>query len=70
MTEPYVVVLEPEEQGWTASVPDLPGCFSDGSTPEEAEKAIREAIALWIETAQAKGWPIPPARAQTLRVAV
>ncbi|MBI5707882.1 MAG: type II toxin-antitoxin system HicB family antitoxin [Armatimonadetes bacterium] len=53
-----------------ASVPDLPGCFSDAPTVEEAEVRIREAITLWIETAVANGWQVPPPRAQALRIAV
>lgn len=70
MTTEYVVVIEPDEDGWTASVPDLPGCFSDGDTFEEAEQSIREAIRLWMEVAKSKGIPIPPPRSQSLRIAV
>jgi predicted RNase H-like HicB family nuclease len=41
------VVLEPsEEGGFTASVPSLPGCISEGETREEALRNIREAIEL------------------------
>lgn len=70
MKEKYVVIIEPDDSGWMASVPDLPGCFSDAPTVEEAEVRIREAITLWIETAVAKGWQVPPPRAQALRIAV
>jgi len=66
----YIAVLEPDEDGWTASVPDLPGCLSDGATAEEAEAGIREAIRLWIQTAESKGWPVPAARTQVLKIAV
>jgi antitoxin HicB len=38
--------------GYPARVPDLPGCVSDGETPEEALKNVQEAIASWIEAAQ------------------
>jgi antitoxin HicB len=50
--------------GYLATVPDLPGCMSDGETPEEALKNVQEAIASWIEAA--KEWkqdipkPSPP----------
>jgi antitoxin HicB len=37
--------------GYLATVPDLPGCMSDGETPEEALKNVQEAIASWIEAA-------------------
>jgi predicted RNase H-like HicB family nuclease len=44
------VVLEPsEEGGFTASVPSLPGCISEGDTREEALQNIREAIELYLE---------------------
>jgi antitoxin HicB len=38
--------------GYLATAPDLPGCMSDGETPEEALKNIQEAIVSWIEAAQ------------------
>lgn len=44
------VVLEPsEEGGFTAYVPSLPGCISEGNSREEALKNIREAIELYLE---------------------
>ena len=44
------VVLEPsEEGGFTAYVPSLPGCISEGDTKEEALENIEEAIALYVE---------------------
>lgn len=44
------VVLEPgEEGGYTAVVPGLPGCISEGESREEALANIREAIELYLE---------------------
>lgn len=44
------VVLEPsDEGGYTAYVPSLPGCISEGETAEEAMANVREAIALYLE---------------------
>jgi len=44
------VVLEPsEEGGFTAYVPGLPGCISEGESKEEALENIREAIELYLE---------------------
>lgn len=44
------VVLEPsEEGGFTAYVPALPGCISEGDSVEEALANIQEAIALYLE---------------------
>lgn len=44
------VILEPQEEGgYTAYVPSLPGCISQGETKEEALKNIKEAIELYLE---------------------
>lgn len=44
-----VVLEQSEEGGFTALVPALPGCISEGATREEALKNIREAIELYLE---------------------
>jgi predicted RNase H-like HicB family nuclease len=44
------VILEPSEDGgYTAIVPGLPGCISEGDTKEEALAKIKEAIQLCLE---------------------
>ena len=44
------IILEPsKEGGYTAIVPALPGCVSEGNTREEALKNIREAVELYLE---------------------
>ena len=44
------VVLEPsDEGGYTAIVPALPGCISEGETREDALANIQEAIRLYLE---------------------
>ena len=44
------VVLEPsDEGGFTAFVPSLPGCLSEGDTREEALANIKDAIRLYLE---------------------
>jgi len=37
-----------EGGGWLASFPDLPGCMSDGETPEEALHNAAEAESAWL----------------------
>ena len=53
----YMVRVEPlsEEDGggYIAIVPDLPGCMSDGETPEEALVNVQEAISSWLESEKA-----------------
>ena len=39
-----VVEKEPEDEGYLAYAPTLPGCFSNGRTVEEARRNIGEAI--------------------------
>ena len=44
----YKVVLQHSEEGVAASVPGLPGCWSQGSTAEEALQNIRSAIQEYL----------------------
>jgi predicted RNase H-like HicB family nuclease len=54
------VILYPgEESGWVVECPSLPGCLSQGATIDEALANIKEAIALWIEDAEAHGESVP-----------
>ena len=43
------VLIRPEADGFSVSVPALPGCHSQGDTLEEALANIREAAELWLE---------------------
>jgi predicted RNase H-like HicB family nuclease len=43
---------EQEGGGWLITWPDLPGCMSEGETPEEALKNGREAFAAWMTVHQ------------------
>ena len=45
----YAVVIEKSKSNYSAYVPDLPGCIATGSTIEETEASIREAIAFHLE---------------------
>jgi len=60
----YAVIIEPMTEadggGFVATVPDLPGCMSDGATDVEALGNARDAIVAWIERATAMGRTIPP----------
>ena len=65
------VVIYPGEDGyWVVECPSLPGCISQGKTKEAAIANIREAIALYIETLQEDGLPVPDERFETQVVAV
>ena len=56
----YVVVYERTTNGWSAYVPDLPGCVAAGDTREEVEALMREAIALHIAELRKSGESVPP----------
>ncbi len=44
------VILEPGEDGKViARVPDLPGCYSQGETRDDALANIKEAIDGWLD---------------------
>ena len=43
-----IVLEKQEEGGYTAYVPALPGCISEGDTKEEAINNIKEAILLYL----------------------
>lgn len=66
----YAVIIEPlsasDGGGFLARVPDLPGCFTDGETPEEALAAARSAIREWLEEARRLGREPPPAKSYAL----
>ena len=59
----YPVLIEPlaaeDGGGWLATVPDLPGCMSDGATRKEAARNVGDAIEAWIEEARALGREVP-----------
>lgn len=40
----YKIVLRHSEEGYSVSVPGLPGCWSQGATEEEAIDNIRDAV--------------------------
>lgn len=45
----YLIVIEKTETGYSAYSPDLDGCVATGSTKEEVEQNMREAIEFHVE---------------------
>ena len=65
------VLLYSDEDGFiVAEVPSLPGCISQGKTPEEALANIQEAIELHLEVLQERGESIPDDQIQIASVTV
>lgn len=44
----YKIALQHSDEGFSASVPGLPGCWSQGATEEEALKNIQDAITDYL----------------------
>jgi predicted RNase H-like HicB family nuclease len=55
----YAIVIEQAANNYSAYVPDLPGCVATGSTIEEVEQQIREAISFHLEGLREDGVPVP-----------
>ena len=48
----YRVKLEETEEGFAVWCPGLPGCWSQGTTEEEALENIKDAIKTYLETVE------------------
>ncbi len=55
----YLIVIEETETGYSAYSPDLEGCVATGSTREEVEKTIKEAIEFHLDGLREEGYDIP-----------
>ena len=66
----FAILIDKTATGYSAHVPDLPGCVAAGETREETLQLIREAVAFHIEgmsaTARPSPSPRPPANTSML----
>lgn len=44
----YKIALQQSEEGYSVSVPGLPGCWSQGATEQEAIENIKDAIREYL----------------------
>ena len=65
----YSIIHEEPEGGYSAEVPALPGCYTDGDTLEEVQANLREAIQLYLEVSE-EDYANLPAGSQMLEVSV
>lgn len=56
----YASVIEQSEGNYSAYVPDLPGCVATGSTLDEVERHIRDAIVFHLDGLREDGLAVPP----------
>ena len=55
----YTIIIEKTGSGYSSYVPDLPGCIATGTTREETERNMYEAIQFHLEGLIEEGLPIP-----------
>lgn len=48
----YKIALRRSEEGFSVSVPGLPGCWSQGATEEEALENIKDAIREYLSAVE------------------
>lgn len=65
-----VLVFKGEDGYWVSECPSLPGCISQGKTRVEAIDNIKEAIAIYVETLEEDGLPVPDEHFDALLLAV
>ena len=66
----YTVVIEKTNNGYSAYVPDLPGCVVAADTQIEVKELIGEAILFHVDSLREHGEPIPEPQASVTTVSV
>jgi predicted RNase H-like HicB family nuclease len=60
MTKKYLIVIEKIDTGYSAYSPDLDGCIATGSTEEEIQQNMQEAIEFHLEGLKLEGYTTIP----------
>lgn len=55
----FTAILEPENEKYLVSFPDLPGCNTFGDDLADAIEMAEDALNLWLTDAEESGDPIP-----------
>jgi len=67
MQRRFKVILEKNESGgFTVTVPELPGCVTQGCDRKEALEHVQEVIAGFLEALVIEGLPIPSSTKATI----
>ncbi len=61
-----IIFWSDQDNAYIGEVPELPGCMAHGDSYEAALANVKEAIALWMETANEFGDPIPEPKGRRL----
>ena len=62
----FSVVIEKDAEGYFAWCPELQGCYTQGTTYEEALEAVRDAIRLHVEDRLANHESVPQVESVSL----
>jgi len=65
MAMKYLVVVEKSDNGYSAYVPDLPGCVAAAKDRNEIVTLVQEAIEFHIEGLRESGDPVPQPTSQS-----
>ncbi len=55
----YAAVIAKTRTGYSAHIPDLPGCIATGKTLAQTQRLLQEAVAIHIAGMREDGLPIP-----------
>jgi len=66
----YLVIIEEAESGFSAFLPDIPGCIATGATRDEVESAMQEGVEFHLDGLRESGEPVPPPRSTAAYVEV
>ncbi len=61
-----IIYWSEEDQAFISEMPELPGCASDGTTPQEALANLQVVAQEWVETAHELKRPIPEPKGRLL----
>ena len=64
-----IIYWSDEDGVFIGEVPELPGCMAHGDSPDSALAHVKEAMQLWIDTANEFGDPIPTPKGRRLKFA-
>ena len=59
MLDNYLIIIEKQENNYSAYCPDVDGCIATGATQDEARKNFLEALEFHFEGLKEDGLPIP-----------
>ena len=66
----YLIVIESTDTGFSAYSPDIPGCVATGSSREEVERNMHDALEFQLDGLREEGQPLPPPRTSAAYVEI